>query len=75
MKTGKCGRCGAEIAFLIDGKGFVPVLWESLQSVDKRNYSEMGKVVYSEKRGHIKHKCEAGKSNGNDNSNNQHGRG
>ncbi len=55
MKTSRCKACGAKIAFLKTGKGFMPTDWESLNSVDKRNYIEGLRVEFNEKRGHVSH--------------------
>lgn len=55
MKTSRCKACGAEIAFLKTGKGFMPTDWESLNPVDKRNYIEGLRVEFDAKRGHVSH--------------------
>ncbi len=68
-KLGVCGSCGQKVAFLPDREnGFTPVLWDSLPSVDKRNYSEGLPPSFSEKRGHVTHFCISSIENGPDKS-------
>ena len=56
MKPTKCKYCDTIIVFLKTKKGkFMPVVYDSLLSVEKRNFSENIPVIYNTEHGHIAH--------------------